>query len=139
MRHSTLVIALAVGVLAGAQVQSQPGLFSHGWIVPAEEAAGKQLFKNHCAVCHSPRAGQPFGPSLVGVVGRPAGSVPGFPYSEALKKSGLIWTDDNLRNWIAHSSQMVPDTRMPHASVTDPAEQLYIVAYLKTLKPSNAK
>jgi cytochrome c len=80
-----------------------------------------------------------FGPSLDGIVGRRAGSAAGFPYSEALKNSGLVWTEDNLRKWIADSAQMIPNTLMPHVSISDPAEQIYLTAYLKTLKGSAAR
>jgi cytochrome c len=67
------------------------------------------------------------------VYGRRAGSLSTFPYSGALKNSGLIWTEDNLRNWIADNAHMVPNTLMPHVSIADPAEQIYLIAYLKTL------
>jgi cytochrome c len=63
----------------------------------------------------------------------------GFPYSDALKKSGLVWTEDNLRKWIADSAHTVPNTLMPHVSISDPAEQIYLVAYLKTLKAPAAR
>jgi cytochrome c len=99
----------------------------------AMEIAGQKVFADRCAVCHAQKVGaRPLGPSLRGVVGRPAASVAGFPYSDALKKSGLTWTDDNLRAWIADPSHTVPGTLMPHVSLSDPAEQLYVIAYLKT-------
>jgi len=79
------------------------------------------------------RWARPLGPSLTGVVGRPAASVAGFPYSDALKKSGLTWTEDNLRAWIAEPSHTVPGTLMPHVSLSDRAEQLYVIACFKTL------
>src|SRR6516225_6335785 len=82
---------------------------------------------------------RPLGPSLRGAVGRPAASAAGFPYSDALKKSGLTWTEDNLRAWIADPSHTVPGTLMPHVSLSDPAEQLYVIAYLKTLSGKAAR
>jgi len=123
------VVAAATGGVAEVRVPT--------WsLLEAEQTAGRGLFRDHCAACHTPRPGARvvFGPSLEGVVGRPAGTVPGFPYSDALKKSGLVWTEDNLRKWIADSAETVPNTLMPHVSLSDPAEQLYIIAYLKTLK-----
>jgi cytochrome c len=60
--------------------------------------------------------------------------VPGFPYSNALKKSGLVWTEDNLRKWVSDNEHMVPGMLMPHVAIKDPAEIIYIVEYLKTLK-----
>lgn len=47
--------------------------------------------------------------------------------------SGLIWTEDNLRKWISDNVHMVPNTLMPHVSISDPAEQIYLIAYLKKL------
>ncbi len=100
----------------------------------AMQLAGKKVFADRCAVCHVKKAGgHPLGPNLVGVVGRAAGSDAKFPYSDAMKKSGLTWTDDNLRKWIADPSHVVPNTAMPHVALADPAEQLYVIAYLKTL------
>jgi hypothetical protein len=57
----------------------------------------------------------------------------GLPDSEALKNSGLGWTEDNLRTWIADSVHTVPNTLMPDVSINDPAEQIYLIAYIKTL------
>lgn len=102
-----------------------------------EEAAGKHVFE-HCKACHSADPGkQGFGPNLNGVIGRPAASLPTFMYSEALKKSGIVWTEDNLRAWISGNDKMVPGTRMRHVAITDPAEQDYLIAYLKTFDASN--
>jgi cytochrome c len=53
-----------------------------------------------------------------------------------LKKSGIVWTEENLRKWLADNAHMVPGTLMPHVSVTDPAEEIYLIEYLKTLKAS---
>ena len=101
-------------------------------LAEAEQTAGRQIFNQHCATCHAEK--RAYGPSLRGVVGRPAGSLVEFPYSNELKKSGLVWTEDNLRKWIADNAHMVPNTLMPHVSISDPAEQIYLIAYLKTLK-----
>jgi len=136
MKNFTVLIVFAGGLLAGATAQAQPVATLPGWLRPAMQQAGEQVFKDHCAACHAPRAGAAFGPSLAGVVGRRAGSLPGFPYSQALATSGLIWTEANLLKWIANNKQMVPGTVMPHPSITDPAEAAYIVAYLKTLGSS---
>lgn len=97
-------------------------------------AQGQQVF-HHCAGCHSlDSAKNAFGPSLIGVVGRPAASTPRFAYSDALKASNIVWTEANLRKWIAGNDSFVPGTRMRHVAITDPAEQDYLIAFLKTLK-----
>jgi cytochrome c len=139
MRHLPALLS-AAGMLAIATTgvaQTAPGFGFH--YIEAEQAAGRQLFDEHCTVCHAPKRGQAFGPSLNGVLGRPAGSVSGFPYSEALKKSGLVWTEDNLRKWVGDAAATVPHTLMPHVSFSDPAEQVYVVEYLKTLKGRAAR
>jgi cytochrome c len=136
MKYAPVFIVSLAGLVAAAtgslaQLRSQP------WsLFEAEQVAGHQVFRDHCAACHVQKAGarRVLGPALEGVLDRPAGTVAGFPFSDALKKSGLVWTADNLRKWIADPARMVPETLMPHASVSDPAEQIYLVAYLKTLK-----
>lgn len=98
------------------------------------QAAGKELFTK-CSACHSVDSSKnAFGPSLIGVVGRPAASLPRFAYSDALQKAGISWTEENLRKWIAGNDDFVPGTRMRHVEITDQAEQDYLIAYLKTLK-----
>ena len=137
LKHLPLLSLLAIAAIAPT-TQSRSQYFQFPSLVEAEQAAGQQLYLNHCAACHSPQGvARGLGPSLVGIVGRPAASLPGFHYSDALRKSGLTWTPDNLRKWIANNTAMVPNTLMPHVSVSDPAEQIYLVAYLKTLKPRN--
>lgn len=135
MKIASLFAVSLAGVLVASLAAAQ---YIKPWSpLQAEQAAGRQLFADHCAACHYPQPGANpvlLAPSLLGVVGRKAGSVPGFPYSDGLKNSGLVWTEENLQRWIADNQHMVPNTLMPHVELTDPAEQLYVVAYLKTLK-----
>jgi cytochrome c len=96
-------------------------------------AAGQEIFKKGSA-CHSADGSKnTFGPSLVGVIDRKAGTLPRFAYSDALKKSGLTWTEANIRRWVAGNDILVPGTRMRHVQITDKAEQDYLLAYLKSL------
>lgn len=142
MKHLAVAVLSAVGLAAAAAagVAAVP-LTPTFPVLEAEQAAGHRIFNDHCAACHVPGRGARgvYGPSLNGVIGRKAGSVPGFPYSDALKKSGLAWNEDNLRKWVAEPAKLVPDTLMPHVAITDPAEQLYLIAYLKTLKGPTAR
>ena len=97
------------------------------------QLAGEEIFKK-CSACHSADSSKnTFGPSLIGVVNRKAASLPRFAYSDALKKSGLTWTEANLRRWMAGNDILVPGTRMRHVQITDIAEQNYLLAYLKSL------
>jgi cytochrome c2 len=98
---------------------------------------GKALFEGTCAECHddSSRAERLQGPPLFGVVGRKVGSVSGFGYSESLKKAGSggkIWTESELDAFLADPDKAMPGGYMPLA-VTEEAERLDLIAYLKTL------
>ena len=89
-----------------------------------------------CAACHSADkdGGNGLGPNLFGVVGRKAASLPDFYYSPALKKSGLTWTNDKLKLWVAGPAKLVPGTRMSFAGIANPSEVADLIAYLDTLK-----
>ena len=100
----------------------------------AKIAAGEVMFRQNCMTCHSPdSAKNAFGPSLVGVIGRTAGTLPRFAYSDAMKQSGIVWSDVTLRQWLSDNEKLVPGTRMKHVSITDPAAQDFIIAYIGSL------
>ncbi len=94
---------------------------------------GAQAFRQ-CAACHSLESGQHLtGPSLAGVVGRPAGTAPGFTrYSEALATSGLTWDAETLDRWLADSAALVPGTSMRMGPIDDSGMRRDIVAFLET-------
>ena len=100
----------------------------------ADPAAGEKVFKTQCGICHSVAAGQNrIGPTLFGVVGRPAGSVPGFNYTADHKKLGVTWDAATVDKYLANPRAMVPDTSMVYAGLKDDAERADLVAYLETL------
>ncbi len=100
-----------------------------------DAAKGKQVFAR-CAQCH--RAGKDegngMGPNLFGIVGRKAASVADFSYSPAMRNSGITWSEDKLRLYVAHPADVVPGNRMAFAGVSNPAQVDDLLAYLKTLK-----
>ncbi len=96
--------------------------------------AGAALFAAQCSGCHAPDRNH-VGPALAGVVGRRAGSEPGYPYSAALAASHLIWSPDTLERWLAGPQALVPGAAMP-MHVEDPAQRAAIVAFLQTLHPA---
>src|ERR1043166_5693960 len=107
---------------------------------PAGAAAkGKAFFDIGCAVCHAPVLGpenlvmMKQGPSLVGVVGRPAGSLPHFNYTKAIRELGFTWDTARLYKFLESPMDVVPGTTMP-IPVADPRNRADVVAYLATLK-----
>jgi cytochrome c len=71
------------------------------------------------------------GPSLAGVIGRPAGTLAGYTFSSALAASKLVWNEDTLDQWLAHPSATVPGTKMIFAGVANQSDRAAIIAYLK--------
>ncbi len=107
---------------------------SKGTVEKAMIAAGEQVFIYRCKACHSLDSSKnAFGPTLHGIVNRKSASIPRYAYSSAMKKSGLVWTESNLRKWVANNEKLVPGTRMRHVSITDETEQDFILAFLKSL------
>ena len=100
----------------------------------ADPAAGQQIFKAQCSICHSVAPSQNrVGPTLFGVVGRRSGSVPGFQYTADHLKLDLTWDDANLDKYLANPRAMVPDTSMIYAGLKDDSKRADLIAYLKTL------
>lgn len=103
-------------------------------IAVAQDAnLGKGLFQE-CAACHSTKPGEVMlGPSLAGVYGRKAGSVEGFRYTNALKKSGVLWDEVTLDAYIADPQAAIPGGRMPYSGMAKPEDRKNLIAYLRTL------
>lgn len=93
-----------------------------------DAAAGEDVFLDRCALCHVAEGGGP-GPSLKGVVGRKAASVPGFAYSDALKASARTWTASTLDEFLTDPAKSVPGTAMP-IKVPDAKERADLISYL---------
>jgi cytochrome c len=94
-----------------------------------EKAGGEDLFRRRCGGCHAMDRDKT-GPTLKGVYGRPAASVASFPYSDALKKSGVKWNAATLEQWLADPEKLVPGNDMAF-HVESAAERAQIVAWLK--------
>ncbi len=105
-------------------------------VASAQDAeAGKKLW-NKCAPCHAigPGAKNKVGPELNGLLGRPAASVEGFAYSDALKKSGITWDDETLHKWLENPKALVPGTKMLFPGVKDETQRDDIIAYIESFK-----
>jgi len=92
---------------------------------------GQALFQKRCTGCHALDADHE-GPRLRGVVGRAAGSVKTFQYSEALKNAKHTWDEANLDKWLTDTESVVPDNDMSFR-VPKREERAAIISYLKSL------
>ena len=97
--------------------------------------AGEAVFKKNCAICHTTEAGKnKIGPSLAGVVGRKAGSIPDYTYSQANKNSGVTWDEATLDTYLTAPTKFVPGTKMVFAGLKNPDDRKAVIAWLKTQK-----
>lgn len=120
--------------LAGLAVLAAAGVAQ---TAPAPDAAhGQAIFREQCGLCHTGGPGDGDGgqgPDLVGVVGRKAAAAPDFPYTAALKASGLTWTPAALDHFLTDPTAAVPGTAMGVA-LPDPKDRADLVAYLASLR-----
>jgi cytochrome c len=87
-----------------------------------------------CAACHSFTPGEHLsGPSLNKLMGQRAGTKEGFRYSQAMKKSGIIWNTENLRQYIADPQGKIPGNRMPYSGLEDKEELNQLISYLEKM------
>lgn len=94
-----------------------------------DPSKGEQIYKR-CQGCHSIDRNR-IGPMHKGLFGRPAGTVPGFNYSDAMKNSGIVWSEQTLDQFLQGPRKLVPGTKMTYAGVPDAQERADLIAYLK--------
>jgi cytochrome c len=121
--EALLAAALALATLGPAAAQDGN----------AEE--GAEVFKK-CRACHDvgPEAKNKVGPLLNGIIGRKAGTIDGFPYSDANKAAGakgLVWTEEIMLKYLENPLAYMPGTKMAFAGLKDPQDRKDVIAYLK--------
>jgi cytochrome c len=104
-------------------------------LAQADAENGKEVFKG-CRACHQVGAGAKngVGPTLNGVIGRKAGTIAGFNYSDANKQAGdkgLVWTEEKMLEYLKDPPAFMPGTKMVFAGVKNEADRRDLVAYLK--------
>lgn len=97
-----------------------------------DAAAGAKVF-TQCSACHAVGASAQnnIGPVLNGVVGRAAGTYPGYRYSSAMKRSGLTWDESTLTQYLRGPDKVLPGTKMAFPGITNDADVANVIAYLK--------
>jgi cytochrome c len=91
-----------------------------------------QLLYMVCKACHDVEAGLPHkvGPNLHGMFGRKAGTAEGFRYTDALLKSGIVWTPETMDTWLKQPGALVPGNGMAFAGIANDADRASLIAWL---------
>ncbi len=118
-----VAFALAAGTAPAAEKPLQ-----------GDPKAGEMIY-SRCFACHA-LAYDRTGPRHCGLFGRRAGSVKGFAYSDAMKRSKIVWNEKTLDRFLANPFAVVPGTAMGYAGVTDKKERADLIAYLKRANAS---
>ncbi len=117
-------VIFAAAIIAGVALA---GAASAG-----DAARGQEVFKA-CAACHGERPGD-LGPSLVGVVGRKAGSLEDFRYSGPMSRAGWTWDEAKLAAFIHDPQGVVKGTKMPFDGLAGDRDVEDVIAYLASRK-----
>ena len=130
MRGIPLALISVFSLVVSARVASADG----------DAAAGEVAFKV-CRTCHQigESARNFVGPELNGVVGRKAGTVPGYNYSDANKNSGLTWDEATLTKYLHSPREVVPGTKMAFPGLTRDSDIANVIAYLRQFGPDGKK
>jgi cytochrome c len=121
-------VHLIAALSAMAYMLSSPSALSQA----TEPASEQQAFNNACRTCHMVKEGDNrLGPNLYKVVGRKAGSLPGYNYSSAMKEAGFLWDQEKLDRFIANPDEVVPGNNMkPYGGLASKDDRAKIVAFL---------
>lgn len=120
-------------------------LHSMGWLLllgatlagagPADALAANAyergaLVYERCAACHALETDRT-GPRHCGLIGRRAGSVPGFPYSSAMRRAGFIWNEKTLDHFLRSPLTVIPGTSMGYDGIKDDGERKDLILFLR--------
>jgi cytochrome c len=110
------------------------GVASAGAGEAGDPQRGELLFRNHCGICHAiDRAHTVFGPHLVDVFEREAGSVRNYRYSYEMGVSGIVWDEESLDALMTDPQGLIPGTNMYFRGLPNESDRAHIIAYLKQL------
>jgi cytochrome c len=98
----------------------------------AGDVSGQQMFNNACRTCHMVKEGDNrLGPNLYKIVGRKAGSLPDYAFSNAMKEADFVWDEEKLDRFIAKPDEVVPGNNMkPYGGLSSGDDRKKIIAFL---------
>jgi cytochrome c len=119
--NARLILFLSIGIAAHTALAQETG----------DPVAGAEVFKQ-CATCHQvgPGAVNAQGPVLNGIVGRPAGTFPGYTYSPQNKNIRVRWDVPTLTRYLKAPKSFVPGTKMFFDGLSSPKDIVDVIAYL---------
>ena len=129
-KRTALAAAWSAAVLASASAAAAPDALAA--MPKGDVVRGAQLYEARCSACHSVDENR-VGPRHKKVVGRKAGSVRGFEYSQALAKARFVWTQPLLERWLTDPEALVPGQKMGYR-LEQAKDRQDVIAYLATLK-----
>ena len=107
-------------------------LLAHARLAAGEGPVGEAIYER-CLACHAVERNRT-GPRHCGLAGRRAGSVPGFVYSEAMKRADIVWTTETLDGFLADPFAYLPGTSMGYDGVKDDRERAALIPWLLALE-----
>lgn len=119
---NSVLRAAALGL--GLAVVSAPAAFAEG-----DPAEGKKVFRK-CQACHTLDGKNRVGPTLQGLIGRKAGAVEGFRYSDAMKAYDVVWSAETLMTYLEDPRGLVRGTRMAFPGLKDEQDRADVIAYI---------
>ncbi len=126
-------VAVAVALSAAFLVLATASVYANAVSErPAGDVTHGKTVYQICMGCHSLDEDD-VGPRHRGVVGRAAGTVPGYAYSPALKGSHIVWSRDTLDRWLTNPQGLVPGAKMFFA-MPNPQDRADVIAYLEELR-----
>lgn len=105
-------------------------------VASASAVDGAAIFKKQCKKCHRLSADMKkgVGPNLYHVVGRTAGTIEGFRYSDVMKESGLTWDAATLDQYLADPKGFLPKNKMAFKGLKDAEERAAVIAHIQSVK-----